>query len=425
MRFDLGLPTINRPARPALNVYSNVPDHDEDSVFMCRNSSLSCGHLNLGVFYQCAGCQKKKCPRCWNICDPVTRSILSVQVAVDSAQDLDRQDFDNTCKRCCNSHDYCPMDCLARQEKFALLPKTDEDDIAVFEYEVVRACQGHCDCRVCRNFVPFTVPIDDERPMTEILPRCVALRGRQYHGCDKVSRRCPDEQMCRLCFSTMWESIAPLMFTNDGDPSQVHLQYTVLARASRFSWQQTTDVAPIRPHHYLHSLESGNSILEEAVLHVGRHWACHGNGPCNVVSTSLFFFEAIRRLDDDCCLQIVCVPRDSLQSIACDLSFGDSFNEKAAHDMALCCVRHKVPMTTVRGYGLRFKEVCLSRRRLRDTPGIIAIEISAESCKDLRAICSQADEHFHCDALQFFEAERLCREFAIDAIQRRLAGLEV
>jgi hypothetical protein len=76
----------------------------------------------------------------------------------------------------------------------------------------------------------------------------------------------------------------------------------------------------------------------------------------------------------------------------------------------------------VKELGLRFKEVCLSRLRLRNTPGIIAVEIPAALCTDLRATCSQALEYFHCDALQFLEAEKRCREFAIDAIQRKVWG---
>jgi hypothetical protein len=323
------------------------------------------------------------------------------------------------CQRCCQSQNSCSMDCIARQEKFAMHRKKDaEGHCDSFQYEVVRVSEGYCGCVVCSNFQPFTVEWDDGQPMANVLPWCKALRGRQYQGLDiktMVSTRFPDTQICRLCFDDMWSSIAALLFTELG----TNTDHIVLARASKFSWQETLDVESRPPHHYLQSLESGDTKLEEAVLHIGRHWACHGNAPCNVVSTSKLFAEAMRRLSDGFFLHVVCVPLSSVQSIASDMSSVDSFNEGT--EMEECCLRHKVPMDTVQGFGVSFKEVCLSRHLLKQTPGIIAIEIPAETCKDLTGICSQAFEHFHCDALQFLDAEMRCRKFAIDAIQRRLA----
>ncbi len=453
MQFDLGLPILDRPGRPARVAYSDRDLgggikrflQDDDATPVSWTAALSCGHVNMGTFYGCAGCEERKCPRCWNYCDPesIAKSILSVAVTTRSHRDFERLLTENTCKRCCDINSYCPMNCPARQEKFGVRPKTDRDEatdvlralgmppgssqdhqaetpmtIAPMVYTVERVCPGGCECRVCANFEPFTVSMQNERPMSYILPRCVASRSYQYREGDTAYRRFPDEHLCRECFSSMWESIADVRMFIPQD-EDYPLQYTVLARASAFSWQETVYTDPAQPFHYLHTLESGNSRVEEAVLHLGRHRACHGTGPCNVVSTSKLFMEAVNRLGNTGYLHILCVPRSSLPNIATDMSMENIFEDE---DLVLACVRHKVPVETVRDYGLRYKEVCLSRLRLRHTPGIIAVEIPAASCSDLRAICRQALEYFHCDALQFLEAEKLCREFAIDAIQRKVWG---
>ena len=454
MQFDLGLPFFDRPERPARVKYSDRDLgggikrflQDEDVTPVSWTAALSCGHVNLGVFYGCADCGERKCPRCWNYCDPesIAESILGITVTTRSQRDFERLLTENKCKRCCDVNSYCPWHCPARQEKFGVLPKVDKDEartdvlrtlgmppgssqdhlaeppmtIAPMVYNVERVCPGGCECNVCANFVPFTVSVQNEQPMSHILPRCRAARSYKYRESEIAYRRFPDEHLCRVCFSTLWEDIAAMRMFITQDEG-LPLQYTVLARASEFSWQQTVYADPLQPFHYLYTLESGNSMMEEAVLHLGRHRACHGTGPCNVVSTSKLFMEAVNRLGNTGYLHILCVPRSSLPDIATDMSMEDIFEEE---DLVLACVRHTVPVATVREYGLRYKEVCLSRLRLRHTPEIIAVEIPAASCGHLRVICSQALEYFHCDALNFLEAEKLRREFAIDAIQRKVWG---
>ena len=451
MQFDLGLPILGRPERPARVAYSDRDLgggitrflQDDDVAPISWTAALSCGHVNLGTFFGCAGCGERKCPRCWNYCDPesIAKSILSVAVTIRANRDYERLLTQNTCKLCCDINSYCPWNCQTRQEKFGVRPKIDQDEavlralgrppgssqdhqaetpmtIAPMEYFVERLCPGGCECRVCENFEPFTVSMRDGRSMSSIIPRCAASRSYRYRETEKTYRRFPDEHICRVCFSTLWGSIEEMrMFIPQGE--DFPWQYTVLARASEFSWDQTVSADPLLPFHYLHTLESGDSLKEEAVLHLGRHRACHGNGPCNVVSTSKLFLEAINRLSDTGYLHILCIPQSSLPDIATDMSKEDIFEDD---DLVLACVRHKVSVEWVKELGLRFKEVCLSRLRLRNTPGIIAVEIPAALCTDLRATCSQALEYFHCDALQFLEAEKRCREFAIDAIQKKVWG---
>jgi hypothetical protein len=103
MEFDFGLPTIMKRGRPARNdfhEYINSPEILRNEVFkQWRQMTLSCGHTNLGVFYECAWCKDTKCARCWNTCKrkSVAQSLLSlsVQVAVVDARDLAATEFEN------------------------------------------------------------------------------------------------------------------------------------------------------------------------------------------------------------------------------------------------------------------------------------------------------------------------------------------
>ncbi|MDP7647756.1 MAG: hypothetical protein QGH82_06795, partial [Candidatus Woesearchaeota archaeon] len=100
MQFDLGLPILGRPERPARVAYSDRDLgggitrflQDDDVAPISWTAALSCGHLNLGTFFGCAGCGERKCPRCWNYCDPesIAKSILSVAVTIRANRDYER-----------------------------------------------------------------------------------------------------------------------------------------------------------------------------------------------------------------------------------------------------------------------------------------------------------------------------------------------
>jgi len=146
---------------------------------------------------------------------------------------------------------------------------------------------------------------------------CKALRGYEADTTDMVKTQFPDLHMCRKCFQSDFLGMVPM-------PLRIGSSiYKVLFRASAHRWRDVRSMTADPPYHYIHSLEEGaeSSKLEWAAIHVGRHHSCHWPGhTCEMLSTSLLCSEAVQRLGDDRCLQVICIPQGCWDSGVVDIS---------------------------------------------------------------------------------------------------------
>lgn len=135
-------------------------------------------------------------------------------------------------------------------------------------------------------------------------------------------------------------------------------------RASEHTWEQMLADRPGPPRHYIHDLEKGatTSKAELAVLHVGRHHACHWKGhTCEVLSTSCLCSEALRRLRPDWVMQVIFVPMTQWDDVATDLSTPKAVEQIS--DLPRFCKVHRVDFDAVTGLSYLLREVCLDKRQ--------------------------------------------------------------
>ena len=153
------------------------------------------------------------------------------------------------------------------------------------------------------------------------------------------------------------------------------------------SWQENMQLKPLPPHCYMRSLEEGRheSKNEWAVLHVGRHYLCHGEDrPCEMLSTTMLCSEAMRRMSDNRRFQIVCVPTDRWDDVAVDLSTKNAARQVRNFDKH--CREHKVDPKVVFAHANRYKEIVLDRRglRLKGNEGVEVFELSFKEVQELK-----------------------------------------
>ena len=240
----------------------------------------------------------------------VERQVIRDLLAADEAVAVE-DEWVNECKVCKTEHPHamCPGWCRGR-ENFAW----KRDEANMFDLKAVRIDAGDCACQICamykrgsKRILPWYWTSKNRCS----LPRCLALRGRKI---EKLAFRCArtvDEQLCKACFANCYFKMGLLSVRLLGT------EYIVVFRSTEYSFGAMLATSTARPSHYIHSLEEGQerSFHEMACLHIGRHWACHGEGrPYECLSTSAMISEAVRRLAPGRKLEAILVPQEMGQS---------------------------------------------------------------------------------------------------------------
>ena len=382
---DYGFPTNASVCTLADNnfqthyVYSEADDVTKEQMILLE---LDCGHGHMGSYRKCSSCRKTMCEKCWLRCDePVIKDLLSADVC-----HVTGTCWVNTCNHCreVNPNTRCPAECLGRQ-KFSII------DGAVFAHDAVFIC----DCQTCMQKQTAYIEGEPLKPT-----RCKALRGYEADTTHMMKTQFPDLHMCRKCFQSDFFGIVPMPWRRD---------YKVLFRASAHHWRDVNRMTVDPAHRCIHFTK-----LEWAAIHVGRHHSCHWPGhTCEMLSTSLLCSEAVRRLGDDRCLQVICIPQDCWDSGVVDFSSRTSMENYGVR-LAEHLDRHNISPRTLKAWALRFREVVVDMRAVRAGrlhEHIIEFEPDTQTVQELKRICREAAEFMHVDSSGFLRAERECRSY--------------
>ena len=385
--------------------YSQEDEATQDIMFN-DVKVLGCGHLNLGKYGYCGSCNKTLCWRCWQQCrDPVIRDLLLAKVC-----ELTTTEWVNTCKVCSSTrpHDHCPYDCPGRIKYVTKIAM--ETLFAQTTFLPDKNVVFSCNCVTCVEKKEDYLEGRNIRPSF-----CRAERGFKVEGSNLCPTQFPDLHMCRRCFATSFYNIELM-------PLQLGwLNCRVLFRASRHHWNLVKNHKAAPPHHYIHTLEGGmsESMVEWACLHVGRHHFCHWDGhPCEMLSTSILCFEALRRIDANRRFQVICIPEECWHSGLCDFSSRKAMTQYTRLEEHL--YRHKIRKADFEQWACRFREVVIDRRALRAgllKELVFEWEPEAQLVQDLQQLCQDAAEFMHCDSLGILKAEHACRTIIAKAVE--------
>ena len=351
--------------------------------------------MHCGKFGYCGSCNSTLCWRCWQRCrDRAIRDLLKAKV-----YESETTEWVNTCKVCSSTrpHEHCEDDCPGRIKyvtHIALTPLAEttfqpEDKVFL------------CNCVTCLEKQKAHKEGKNSTPSY-----CRAKRGYETTNLNLGPAQFPDLHMCRKCFAYEFYNMEPM-------PLQLGCRkFRVLFRASRHCWHDVKNHEADPPHHYIHTLKCGmiESMVEWACLHVGRHHSCHWEGhPCEMLSTTILCFEALRRIDANKRFHVIAIPEDCWHWL-CDFSS----KEKMTHYTRLeeHLDQHNIRKADFESWACRFREVVIDRRAMRaELLKECVFEWVPESplVKDCKRLCQDAAEFMHCDSSRILKAELACR----------------